>query len=220
MHHLNARAQFEQFAGQMRRRADTGGGEAQRLRVRLGTRNHIGHRCQPALRIGEEDVRRGRQFHQRGEITHHIIGLFLVEARVDHQRAGVHHQRGAVRLGAGDKIAADIAACPRMIFHDEGAVELFPQMSRQHPRQHVRRSAGREAGDDADRTLRIVRSTGKTGRREGNPGHTRRKVTSRYAAGHELLPREAILHQRIAIGFTGEPTAPVIGSAGAINMNS
>jgi hypothetical protein len=60
------------------------------------------------------------QLRNRGNVLGWIVRQFRKQQRVDRKRpADRNPNGGAVRLGLGDRVGAEIAACPRLVLDDK-----------------------------------------------------------------------------------------------------
>jgi hypothetical protein len=156
VHQVELEGQPEQFAAQMRRRADAGTGKAvlagivpdelHQLRECLG-----GH-----LRVDHHDIRRDRDQRHRREILDRIIRHLGVEAGIDDEAGADGHDRVAVRGHACDLSSRNVAAGAADVLDEELMAEVVGKLLRHDAGDGIGRSAGGKADHDAHRLGRIA----------------------------------------------------------------
>ena len=93
VHHVEAEFLLEQFARQMRRRADAGASETVFARIGLDQRDQFFDAFCRHRRIDHDHVGRIGHHGDRREILDRVIGHMGVQAHIDHE-AGAHHGEG------------------------------------------------------------------------------------------------------------------------------
>jgi hypothetical protein len=102
------------------------------------------------------------QLRDRRDVLGRIVGKLGEQQRVDGQRsADGNSDRGAVGLGLGNGIGAEIAARSRLVLDHEGLSELLLQAVRDQARHHVRRGARPERHHDLDALRRPLLRRGR-----------------------------------------------------------
>ncbi len=185
VHDVEAEFLLEQFARQMRRRADAGSGETVFVRVGLDQFDQLFDALRRHRRIDRDDVGRIGDHGDRREILDRVVGDLGVQAHIDHE-AGAHHGE---RVAVGRRLrhfgVGDIAAGAGFVID----VELLAKGGRQFlpddTGDHIGGSAGGEADQQPHRMIGIL---------AGGAG----------AAGNEQGPAES---QQAHYGFHDVPPA-------------
>ena len=160
MLHLDAGADLDQLAGELRRGADAGAGPVHLAVGRLRLLEEFLHRLDRRLRRHHEHVGRGADHHQRHEVLERIVGRRRIEARIDHEGAGADQQGVAVRRHAGDRGGRDVAAGAAAVLDDHRLAERFAERRVDDAGGDVGAAAGREAHHHGDLPVRILRLRG------------------------------------------------------------
>ena len=148
---------FEQFGGQMLRRADAGMAIGKLAGLRLGERHQFRHGLDRQLGRNGEHVRRDEYLRDRREILDRVEWQCFVQARIDDQRrVAAHQQRVAVGGRLGDAIGGDVAAGAGNILDHERRAPDFRKPVGKNARRKVGSRAGREADQDFHRPVRIT----------------------------------------------------------------
>jgi hypothetical protein len=106
-------------------------------------------------RVDDEDIRHGREQHERGEIAHRIVRR-LLQRRRHGKRARHEHHRVAVGRRLGARIRADHAAATAAVVDDDLLAEYFAQFLPDGARDDVGACARRVGDDQPYRPVRIA----------------------------------------------------------------
>ena len=187
---LDAGHAGEQFGGNVRARADTGGRIGDLARLFLRQRDQVGDAAHWQRRMDHENLLVGGDEPDRREILAWVVaGIAAVEAgRHGEEARMADHQRVAVGRRLGGRACADGAGRPAAVFDDELLTKRAPHVLAQQPRQNVVAAARRERHHDGDGTrgvgLRARRAS--RGREHGARREQRRRQNGR-ALAHSFL---------------------------------
>ena len=138
----------------MRRRAGTGGGERVLARVLLRQRDQVGDGLHRQVEPHHQHIGHRPQHGDGGEVLVHVEGELAVERRRDRLRGhGIEADGVAVGCGAGDRLAADIAAGAGLVLDDELLPGHLRELGADDARERVGRPARREDVDVAHRLV-------------------------------------------------------------------
>ena len=158
VHHVDAGAELQLLAGEMRLGAGARAAVAEGVGLRFRPRDQIGDRLDAGIGTHHEHVRRVHQLRDRREVLDRIVGQVVEQRGVHRDRGRGHQQRVAVRLGARGLSHADVAGRAAAIFDDDALPERLRHEGRKDAADDVGRSARRERHDHRDRPVRIFGS--------------------------------------------------------------
>ena len=182
VHHVHPRHGLEQFDGEMRGRAVTGGGDGEHAGPRLRERDEFPDVARGKGRVHDQQQGARCQHRHRREIPRWIEREFPVQARIDGV-AGTDEDDGiAVGFGLGGDLRADDAARAATVVHHKSRAQVLREFLRDDAAEVVGAAAGRERHDHAHRTRGILLRHGRN--REAN-GCDRR---DQYSGDPELRP--------------------------------
>jgi hypothetical protein len=139
----------------VRRGADTGVGQGDRVRVVLDVVHELFHRL--GLEVLARHDGHGDLGHQadRLEVLQRVVRQVGVQRRRRRHADVVHEHRVTVRLGVRDLTGRDGAAGTFDVLDDDRSAQLLAHRLRDQPGHRVRRAAGRERHDDRDVSVRV-----------------------------------------------------------------
>ena len=149
---------FEQFAGQMARRADSSRAVAQCAWLHARKRDQLRDRRRLDRWIDDQKSLRIEDVDDRCEILDRVERHNGQQTDVDGMRTDVaDHQRVAIRRRLGDNVRADVSACSGPIVDDDRLAPRFGELSADLAPERVGDAADRERHHDADRLVGIGR---------------------------------------------------------------
>ena len=155
MHDVDAGHRLEQFGRQMRRAAEARRAVEELTGLRFGERDEFRHRFRRNIRIDRHQVRHPCDDGDRLDVLDRIVGHVLLNILVDRVGARRADDEGvAVRIGLGDEIGGDVAACARLVLDDELLAVFFRELLRHEAAENVGGAAGGERHDEFHRMVR------------------------------------------------------------------
>jgi hypothetical protein len=157
MHDLDPGFLPQQLAGEVMRRADSGGAILQLARIGFGIGDQLRHRIDGQIDVDREtdDVR--ARVGDRREVFDRIERRVFVEKDVaGHDRVGADHQRVTVGRCARDVPGGDIAAHTRPVVDDDGLAPGGVEPLGHGAREQIAGRTRRIADHDRDRPRRII----------------------------------------------------------------
>ena len=148
--------QPEQFAAEMRRRADAGTGKAVLAGIVPNELHQFRQRLGRHRRVDHHDIRRNRDQRHGGEILDRIVRHLGVEAGIYDEAGADRHDGVAVRGHARDLAGRGVAARAADVLDEELLAESVGELLRHDARDDVGRTAGGKADDHAHRPARIA----------------------------------------------------------------
>lgn len=124
MNELQSGGEPKQFAGKVRRGADTGRAKAVFVRLAPNEVGELLHAFRSHIRIDDDDIRRRRRDRYRAEILDRIVRHLRVQARIDDKARARNYDRIAVGGGGRAIMRADIAAGPTQILQKKILAEI------------------------------------------------------------------------------------------------
>ena len=156
VHDVDARQMLEQFAGEMRRRADAGRGEVEPSRFGLGEIDQVLHGPHREHWVNGENLRRGTDHADRSEVLDRVVWQLLLQDRIDREsRRARKKQRVAIGRGSRADFGADDAAGAGAVVDDDLLAELLAQFCCKHAAEDVV-AAARWKRDDHPHRLRWI----------------------------------------------------------------
>ena len=167
---VNAGANAEQLARQVRRGADAGRAKAHALGFHLRPAHELLHRLGRMVGGHDERVAVFPDFGHIGKVVDGVVGYLGKQELVDREGSDCGRSN-SLPIGRRvlDRLHADVAASPRPVVHHPVLTELALQLFGQLAGQYVRCAPGAEGNDDLDRGCRPVAVLG-IGSREGQGG--------------------------------------------------
>jgi hypothetical protein len=181
VHHLNAGAQLELLAGEVRFGPGPRGRVVESVRMRLRLGDQIGQRPDVGIAAHEQHIGGVDQLRDRREILGGVIRQGLEQGRVDGDRRRRDEERVAVGRRAGCDSHAAIAGGAAAIVDHDALSQSLRQGGGEDARDDVGRPARRERYDEGDRALRIGRVRATTIRHRCQQRHHEAKHGCRHA---------------------------------------
>ena len=128
MRRLDAGALHEQFGTQMRRGADTGGGEVHFARVGLAVGDQLRDVLHRKLRRDHQHLRRRADDGNCLQLLEQVVGHARLQGRIDHDRRVHQHERVAVWRRARDGVGAADAAGAGPVLGDHRLADRIAEM--------------------------------------------------------------------------------------------
>ena len=145
MHGLHAGAEPEAFRAQMRCSPDTGRGEIERARLRLGCSDEFADCLEALGRRNDQDERRDAERDDCRKISRRMVAQVRMKRRRYRVRGRVDEEGVAIGVRLGDDAGTDRLPCAGTVLHDDALPELRRELL-----EH-------DAGDDVDHAARCDR---------------------------------------------------------------
>jgi len=155
VYHIDAGAQLELLAGEVRLGARAGARIVEGARCRLRTRDQVGNRLDAGICANDDHVGRIDELGHRREIFDRIVTEIFEQRRVDRDCGRTQEQRVAVRRRAGGDRHPDIARRATPVFDHHGLSQRFLERDRDDARNNVGRTTRSEWHDQRNHAVGI-----------------------------------------------------------------